>query len=65
MRSEKEIRNKRDCLFKAELKHAQYIQEMIADGETQFIDLEISRANAVQAERQTLDWVLQECSLDV
>ncbi len=58
MRSEKEIRDRINLLSKLEKREAKEIESMIKENENDFLDVWIEKANALQAERITLEWVL-------
>ena len=58
MRSEEEIRNRIKKLQKLEKKEAKDIENAFKDLDNPLIPCLIDRANAIQAERQILEWVL-------
>lgn len=60
MRSEKELRDRVEILRKLEYEEAQYIQELVEDGDNTFLECVMTRANAIQSERTILEWVLDE-----
>lgn len=60
MRSEKEIENRVNFLRKLEDDEANHINDLVKNKELDYLDLAIMKANTIQNERLTLEWVLDE-----
>ncbi len=59
MRSEKEIREEITRLKALEAQAVEDMEELINEG-SNYLDIYIQKANAIQGQRITLEWVLNE-----
>lgn len=58
MRSEKEIKDRIKDLRKLEDDEANHIKDLVRNDELGLLEIAIMRANTIQNERLTLEWVL-------
>lgn len=60
MRSQRELQERVDYLQKLEDEEAKHIIELMNDDSLHLLDIAIMRANTIQNEKLTLQWVLDE-----